>query len=116
MKKSDLESAIDNLEALRGIIARQDYNTSVEMNKKLINVLPLLENELARMNKDNFDITSPMYMEITQQDCDDKHVTMPEYINNCLMEFSENNLSIIDFGINYFENGRKIGFIKYNRR
>ena len=36
MRKADLEKAIDSLEGLRGLIARQDYNTSVKMNESRI--------------------------------------------------------------------------------
>ena len=72
--------------------------------------------ELARMDKDNFDITSPIFMEITQQDCDNAHKTMQEFINNCLAELCDNDLDIIDYGINYLSNGTKVGYIKYNRR
>lgn len=116
MRKVDLEKAINNLEELRTIIAKQDYNTSVEMNKRIINILPLLENELAKMDKDNFDITSPVYMEITQSDCEDVHKSMQEYINNCLAELCSNDLDILDFGIYYFNDKSKVGYIKYNRR
>lgn len=116
MRKTDLENAIDNLEALRGIAARQDYNTSVEINQKLIKVLPLLENELSKMTRDKYDITSPIYVEITQTDCDNVHETMPEFINNYMAELVDNEMSIIDFGIIYQSNGNRIGYIKYNRR
>lgn len=116
MRKSDLEKAIDDLEELRGLVAKQDYNTSVEMNKKLIRVLPLLENELAKMNRDNFDISSPMYYEITQKDCEDTHQSMQDFMNNYLAELVDNELSIIDYGINYIDSNTKVGYIKYNRR
>lgn len=115
MRKSDLEKSIEDLEALRGIAARQDYNTSVEINQKLIKVLPLLQNELAKMNRDNYDITSPMIAEITQKDCEDTHQSMQDFMNNYMAELVEHDLSIIDFGINYID-GSKIGYIKYNRR
>lgn len=116
MKKSDLENAIEDLEALRGVAARQDYNTSVEMNKRLIRVLPILEKELERMDKFNYEISSPVYVEITQEDCDDTNQTMQEYMNNYLENLADNEIDIIDFGINYISDSVKVGYIKYNRR
>lgn len=116
MKKADLENAIDNLEALRGIAARQDYNTSVEMNKKLIEVIPLLENELAKMNRFDYEITSPVLVDITQEDCDETNQSMQDYINNYLENLTDNDIVIIDYGINYIDKDTKVGYIKYNRR
>lgn len=116
MKKADLECAINDLEDLRAIAAKQDYNTSIEINQKLIKVLPLLQTELSKMNRNNFDVTSPIYLEITQRDCEDTHQSMQEYINNSLENLSDNEIDIIDFGIHYIDDKTKVGYIKYDRR
>ena len=116
MRKADLEKSIEDLEALREIAARQDYNTSVAINQKLVKIIPLLQNELTKMNRDNYDITSPMIAEITQKDCEDTHQSMQDFMNNYMAELVDNDLTIIDFGINYIDSNTKIGYIKYNRR
>lgn len=116
MRKTDLEKSIEDLEVLREIAARQDYNTSVAINQKLVKIIPLLQNELTKMNRDNYDITSPMIVEITQKDCEDTHQSMQDFMNNYMAELVDNDLTIIDFGINYIDSNTKIGYIKYNRR
>lgn len=116
MRKTELEKSIEDLEVLREIAAKQDYNTSVAINQKLVKIIPLLQNELTKMNRDNYDITSPMIVEITQKDCEDTHQSMQDFMNNYMAELVDNDLTIIDFGINYIDSNTKIGYIKYNRR
>lgn len=116
MKKVDLENSIEDLKSIRDIASKLDYNTSVAINQKLIKIIPLLETELHRMTRDNIDVSSPVYMEITQSDCEDLHKSMDNYINDTLINLTENDAVIIDFGIIYKDNNSKVGFIKYNRR
>lgn len=116
MKKQDLEAGIEDLKEIRNIASKQDYNTSVAINKKLLKILPLLENEYNRMTKENVNVESPLYKEITIRDCDDLHVTMEEYINNYIAELSENDYSILDYGIIYVDQYVKYGYVKYYRK
>ncbi len=115
MKKVDLENSIEDLNLIRDIASKLEYNTSIAINQKLIKIIPLLETELHRMTRDNIDVSSPVYMEITQSDCEDLHKSMVDYINDTLINLTENDAVIIDFGIIYKDNS-KVGFIKYNRR
>ena len=87
-----------------------------ETTWELVKIIPLLQNELTKMNRDNYDITSPMIAEITQKDCEDTHQSMQDFMNNYMAELVDNDLTIIDFGINYIDSNTKIGYIKYNRR
>ncbi|WP_304393252.1 hypothetical protein [uncultured Clostridium sp.] len=116
MKKQDLEAGIEDLKEIRNIASKQDYNTSVAINKKLLKILPLLENEYNRMTKENVNVESPLYKEITIRDCDDLHVTMEEYINNYIAELAENDYSILDYGIIYVDQYVKYGYVKYYRK
>lgn len=115
MKKVDLSNGIEDLKSIRDIASKLEYNTSIAINQKLLKIIPLLEAELYRMTRDNIDVSSPVYMEITQSDCDDLHKSMPDYINDTLINLTENDCIVIDYGIVYKENS-KVGFIKYNRR
>lgn len=116
MKKVDLEKGIEDLKEVRDISSKLDYNTSVAINQKLIKIIPLLESELSRMNRDNINVDSPVYMEITQKDCEDLHKSMQEYINDTLANLSDNDIIIIDYGIKYIDSNTKVGYIKYNRK
>ena len=104
MRRQDLKKGIEDLKEIRNIASKQDYNTSVAINKKLIEIIPLLESEYNRMVKDNVDLDSPMYKEITTRDCDDVHKTMEEFLNNYMAELIDNNYFIIDYGIVYLDN------------
>lgn len=116
MRKQDLEKGIEDLKEIRNIASKQDYNTSVAINQKLIKILPLLENEYNRMDKNNLDVESPMYKEITTKDCDDVHKTMEEYINNYIAELADNDYFILDYGIIYPYPNNKYGYVKYYRK
>lgn len=116
MKKQDIEKGIEDLKEIRNIASKQDYNTSIAINQKLLRILPLLETEFNRMSKDNVEVDSPSYKEITTRDCDDLHVTMEEYINNYNAELSENGYSILDYGIIYPYPNNKYGYVKYYRK
>lgn len=115
MRKADLEGAIQGLDEIRAIAAKQDYNTSVEINKRLVKVMPLLQNELAKMGRDKYDISSPVIVEVTPRDCEDTHQSMQDFMNNYMAELVDHEMSIIDFGITY-HGDTKTGYIKYNRR
>lgn len=115
MRKQDLEKGIEDLKEIRNIASKQDYNTSVAINQKLIKILPLLENEYNRMDKNNLDVDSPMYREITQSDCSEVHKTMEEFINNYIAELVDNEYVISDYGIIYLDRTTKYGYVKYGR-
>lgn len=115
MRRQDLEKGIEDLKEIRNIASKQDYNTSVAINQKLIKTIPLLESEYNRMVKDNIDLDSPMYREITMCDCEEVHKTMEEFLNNYMAELVDNDFFIVDYGIIYIDKQNKYGYVKYSR-
>lgn len=98
MKKNELENAISSLKIIKEISNKLDFNNSTAINQQYIKILPILEKELDKMEKNTIDINCPKLILIKFQDIGVGE-TIADTINNKLAELSNNDFKIIDFNL-----------------
>lgn len=110
MKKNDVELVINTLKDIKCITDKLDFKTSSHINQLLIKIMPIMENEVKRLDDNNIEITCPKLL-ILDEESVEVGQTMAECINIKLTELVQNGFKIIDFGMYDIEN--YVGYIKY---
>ena len=110
MKKTDVEKVIEVVNSIKNYTQTLDFNTSTYINKQVIQIMPLLEKELERLENEKININSPKLLVLDAEDVDTEQ-SLIDYANTRMSELVENNFKIIDFGI-YNAPTEKV-YIKY---
>lgn len=111
MKKQDIEICIEALNNIRAISDKQIYNVSSAINKEIIKIRPILEEEHRRMNEEKIVINCPAIMFIGTNEIDFNKDSLSEFINKKLQELVLNDKKIIDYGLSNKEG--ILAYIKY---
>lgn len=112
MKKQELQNIIDILNDIKHFSDNQEYNICNYLNTRLMQVLPLLNNELDRMTSEKITINCPA-LEIVDVLKEPTEKTLPEALNDKMRELVMSGYKIIDFGI-FRDDAKKFsGYIKY---
>lgn len=111
MRKSELEKCIENLETVKQVADKLDYNTSLLINKKLIEVLPLLKKDLSKMDTTDVEINSPKFELITQKKAEEAGKSVVDYLNTYMEQLVIAEYTIIDYG--YINTEAPYAFVKY---
>lgn len=98
MKLDDINKSIDLLKTLQNYLNGLEYNVSSYSNQILVKVLPILQDEKARLESSNVEINCPKIKIFTNQDAKNNKQTVEEYMNYCLRELVVNNYKIIEYG------------------
>lgn len=99
MKKQDIEVCLEALNNIRAISDKQIYNVSSAINKEIIKIKPVLDEEHKRMNNEKIVINCPAIMFIGTSEIDFSVESLSEFINKKLQELVLNDYKIIDYGI-----------------
>ena len=111
MKKQDIELCIEALNNIRAISDKQIYNVSSAINKEIIKIRPVLEEEHKRMNEEKIVINCPAIMFIGTSEIDFNKNSLSEFINKKLQELVLNDKKIIDYGLS--DKDGILAYIKY---
>lgn len=113
MKKNDIELIIDTLKDIKKVSDRLDYNSSSDINKRLMTILPIMQGELEQMEDRKIEITSvPKILVIQETEALNNDARLTDYTNKILAELAEQGNKIIDFGVS--QNGTTFyTYIKY---
>lgn len=105
---------MSELESLKEITDKLDYNTSTAINRKYLNIMPKLKEEYERMVADKIDIKAPKIRVIMRNEI---HLdNIEEYMNGVLSEIASTGAKIIDYGVNptaKYGESMIYGFITY---
>ena len=113
MRKQDIELAIDELKQIKAVSNKFNYTDSSNINKHLVKVLPLLEEELNRMDTDKVEVNCPQLLIIGSGEAKAEAYKLSDYINKKMQELVINGFKIIDFGIYTQIDSELIAYIKY---
>lgn len=98
MKKADVEETINVLDNIKKCTATMDFKTSSYINQQVVKVLPLLEDELTRLETAKVKVNCPKLFVMGVEDLDDGQ-TLVDALNIEMSELVENGYKIIDFGL-----------------
>lgn len=112
MRKTDVEKIIDALNTIKNYTNKMDFKSSTFINQQLIQIQPILNKELDRLENDNIEINSPKLLLLSTKDLDAEQ-TLVDLANIRMSELVENNYKIIDFGIYETKMQEMFIFIKY---
>lgn len=112
MRKTDVEKIIDALNIIKNYTNKMDFKSSTFINQQLIQIQPILNKELDRLENDNIEINSPKLLLLSTKDLDAEQ-TLVDLANIRMSELVENNYKIIDFGIYETKMQEMFIFIKY---
>jgi len=93
MKKSELDIVMNNLKEIKEFSDKLDYNSSSYINQKMININPILDKELSRLDGD-VEINCPQIITAIVQ-----ANTCDEWINGNIKSLLLQEYKIIDYGI-----------------
>jgi len=113
MRKADLSDSIDALKKIREVSDKLDYNTSVLINQNVIKILPLLEKEYNKLDKDKVEVNSPKITIITSIEAEEVGKSIQEYMNTYMEQLIEQELKIIDFDYRMLPDKTRYGIVKY---
>lgn len=111
MKKIDVENVINVLNNIKDFTKTMDFKTSTYINQQVISVVPVLEEEIQRLNNEKITINSPKLLLIRTEDLTSGQ-TLVDVLNTTLSELVENNFKIIDFGVQDSTSGM-YAYVKY---
>ena len=98
MKIKDIENIQSWLKDIKSVSDKQSYNVSSEINKSLVKIIPILNDEYNRLTDNHIDIDCPRICIFTNRDAKEYKQTVQDYMNNKLRELVSNDFKIIDFG------------------
>ena len=114
MKKNDIELIIDTLKDVKRISDRLDYNSSRDINTRLMTVMPILQGELENMEGRKIEITTvPKIMLICGNETLDDKSRIVDCVNKKLEELVVAGNKIIDFGVSETSQNSFYAYIKY---
>ena len=112
MKKSDVELVINTIDNIKSFTDKLDFNTSKYINQQVIQVMPILKDELDRLENAKTTINSPKLLVFCSKDIDTEQ-TLIDYANTKMAELVENKFKIIDFGLYDNNTHEMYVYIKY---
>ena len=114
MKKEEVEKLLNHLGEIKQITDKQEYLVSKNVNLNIMEMTPILNNELKRLDFNEIECNSPQITLIKRNDIED----LQEEMNNTLEKLTMNDYKIIDFDIKNIFNEKTheiiyTGVIKY---
>lgn len=114
MKLKEYESILDELNSIKLISDTQNYNISSSINKHLINIIPLIKNEIDRLSTEKVEVDHPYIFIVGVNQIKESNESISNFINNKLEELVIKGYKIIDFGIMPGEySSELLAYIKY---
>lgn len=112
MKKADVEKIIEVIDNIKNFTKTMDFKTSTYINQQVIQVQPLLNKELERLENEKVVINSPRLLLLSTKDAESEQ-TLVDLANIKMSELVENNYKIIDFGLYVNKTSETYAYIKY---
>jgi len=112
MRKTDVETIITVVDNIKDFTNKLDFNTSKYINQQVIQVKPILEKELKRLEDEKVEINSPRLLLLSTKELENEQ-TLVDLANTKMSELVENNYKIIDFGLYDNKTQEMYVYIKY---
>lgn len=98
MRKSDVEMVLDTIKLISDYTKTMDFKTSSYINQQVVKIVPVLENEVKRLETEKTVINSPKILLIGTEDLTGEQ-TLVDTANLKMSELVENGYKIVDFGL-----------------
>lgn len=114
MKVIEIEDIINSLRELNQFASKQDYNISSRINKTVMHIESILQQELNKLKTENIDLNGPKIMLITNEDVKISGNDIVTLTNNALSDLISKGFHVLDYNVmNIYDLERSYSYIKY---
>lgn len=106
MKINDIENMQKYIANIKAISDRLDYNTSSAINKEIVKINPILQNEYDRMSEEKITINCPKLMMVRNNEILSKYMvnSIVTALNMQLSELIANGYKVVDYNLYLSDN------------